>query len=70
MYSPKGVNTMKHTIEISKGNNTWVIKQGTDTIKTSYSIHTYAEVVQRAIQKLNLDCVVIVSNKIDKASFL
>ena len=61
---------MKHTIEISKGISTWVIKQGTDTIKTYYSIHTYAEVVQRAIQKLNPYCVVIVSDKIDKASFL
>ena len=61
---------MKHTIEISKGYRTWIVKSGTNTKQTTYSLQTCAEVVQRAIQKLNSGCNVIVSNKIDKTAFL
>ena len=70
---------MKHTITLSQVSNTWFatfsnpkIAQaaGTDTFPTSYTTRTCAEVVQKAIQKMNPGCVVIVSNKIDKASFL
>lgn len=61
---------MKHTIELTKGNSSWAIKQGTDTIKTAYSLQTCAEVVQKAVQKLNPGCTVVVSNSIDKTAFL
>ena len=61
---------MKHTIELSKGYRTWIVKSGTNTEQTNYSLQTCAEVVQKAFQKLNPGCNVIVSNSIDKAAFL
>ena len=70
---------MKHTITLSQVSGNWMatfsnpkIAQaaGTDTFPTAYTTRTCAEVVQKAIQKLNPECVVIVSNKIDKTAFL
>ena len=70
---------MKHTITLSQVSNTWMatfsnprIAQaaGTDTFPTVYTTRTCAEVVQKAIQKMNPECTVIVSNKIDKTAFL
>ena len=70
---------MKQTITLSQVSNKWMATfsnprstkaTGTGTLPTSYTTRTCAEVVQKAIQRLNPDCIVIVSNKIDKASFL
>ena len=70
---------MKHTITLSQVSNKWfatlsdpklVAATGTDTFPTVYTTRTCAEVVQKAIQRLNPDCIVIVSNKIDKTAFL
>ena len=70
---------MKHTITLSQVSGNWIATfsdpkiaaaTGTDTFPTKYTTRTCAEVVQKAIQRLNPDCVVVASNKIDKASFL
>ena len=70
---------MKQTITLSQVSGSWMSTfsdpklaeaTGTDTFPTSYTTRTCAEVVQKAIQRLNPDCLVIVSNQIDKASFL
>jgi hypothetical protein len=70
---------MKHTITLSQVSGNWratfsnpkiAVATGTDTFPTSYTTRTCAEVVQKAIQRLNPDCIVVVSNQIDKASFL
>ena len=71
--------TMKQTITLSQVSGNWIATfsnpkistaKGTDTFPTSYTTRTCAEVVQKAIQKMNPDCRVVVSDKIDKASFL
>ena len=70
---------MKHTITLSQVSGNWIATfsnpkvaetTGADTFPTAYTTRTCAEVVQKAIQRMNPDCVVVVSNKIDKASFL
>ena len=70
---------MKPTITLSKHSGTWMAAfsypksaqaAGAGTFQTTYTIRTCAEVVQKAMQRLNPDCIVVVSNKIDKASFL
>jgi hypothetical protein len=61
---------MQHTIEISKGYSTWIVKSGTNTQQTPYSLQTCAEVVLKAIQRLNPGCVVRVNHSLDKAAFL
>ena len=70
---------MKHTITLSQVSGNWMATfsnpkiaaaTGADTFPTSYTTRTCAEVVQKAIQRLNPDCSVVVSNQIDKASFL
>ena len=66
---------MKHTITLSQVSSKWMAtfsnpKIATTTIPTEYTTRTCAEVVQKAMQRLNPDCIVVVSNKIDKASFL
>ena len=75
---------MKHTITLSQMSGKWMatfskpknaasticLKAGTNTFHTEYTTRTCAEVVQKATQRLNPDCIVVVSNKIDKASFL
>ena len=66
---------MKQTITLSQVSGTWMAtfsnpKFATGTFPTVYTTRTPAEVVQKAIQRLNPDYIVVVSNKIDKASFL
>ena len=70
---------MKHTITLTQHQGAWMATfsnpiiaaaAGTDTFPTAYTTRTCAEVVQKEIQRLNPECVVVVSNKIDKASFL
>ena len=70
---------MKHTITLSQADGKWIATfsnsktiaaTGTDTFTSTYTTRTCAEVVQKAIQRLNPDCVVVVSKQIDKASFL
>ena len=70
---------MKHTITLSQVSSKWMATfsnpkiaeaTGTDTFPTAHTTRTCAEVVQKAMQRLNPDCLVVVSNKIDKASFL
>ena len=70
---------MKHTITLSQVSNKWFATfsdpkvaeaTGTGTFPTSYTTRTCAEVVQKAMQRLNPDCIVIVSNQIDKTAFL
>ena len=70
---------MKHTITLSQVSGKWMATfsnpkiaeaTGTNTFLTSYTTRTCAEAVQKAMQRLNPDCIVVVSNKIDKASFL
>ena len=70
---------MKHTITLSQVSGAWMATfsnpqiaevMGTDTIPTAYTTKTCAEAVQKEIQKLNPDCLVIVSNNIDKAAAL
>lgn len=70
---------MKHTITLTQVSETWMATfsdpaiakiTGSDTIPTAYTIRTCAEVVQKAVQKLNPGCNVLVSNSIDKAAFL
>ena len=70
---------MKHTITLSQVSGSWMATfsnpkiaeaTGTDTFPTAYTTRTCAEVVQKAIQRLNPDCIVVVSNQIDNASFL
>ena len=70
---------MKHTIILSQASDKWMATFSNSkiaaapalaTIHTEYTTRTCAEVVQKAMQRLNPDCVVVVSNKIDKASFL
>lgn len=70
---------MKHTITLSPVSGNWFATfsnpqiaevMGTDTIPTSYTTKTCAEVVQKEIQKLNPDCLVSVSNSTDKTTLL
>ena len=70
---------MKQTITLSQVSGNWMATfsnpkiaaaTGTGTFPTSYKTRTCAEVVQKAMQRLNPDCLVVVSNQIDKASFL
>ena len=75
---------MKNTITLSQVSGKWKatfskpkiaasttrLKAATDTFTTEYTTRTCAEVVQKAMQRLNPDCIVVVSNKIDKAAFL
>ena len=77
---PKENLIMKHTITLSKVSGKWMATfsnphkiaaaTGANTFPTTYTTRTCAEVVQKAIQRLNPDCIVIVSNQIDKAAFL
>ena len=75
---------MKQTITLVRVSGKWMAtftnpkiaattirpKAVTGTFPTTYTTRTCAEVVQKAMQRLNPDCIVVVSNKIDKASFL
>ena len=64
---------MKNTITLSQVSGKWKATFSNPKIAaatTKYTTRTCAEVVQKATQRLNPDCVVVVSNKIDKASFL
>ena len=65
---------MKPTITLSKHSGTWMATFSNPKIAAAtipaYTTRTCAEVVQKAMQRLNPDCIVVVSNKIDKASFL
>ena len=70
---------MKHTITLSQVDGKWIatfsnpkITAATETatFTSTYTTRTCAEVVQKAMQRLNPGCVVVVSKQIDKASFL
>lgn len=70
---------MQHTITLTQVSGNWMATfsdpkvadaMGSGTIPTAYTIRTCAEVVQKAIQKLNPGCNVIVSNSSDKVAFL
>ena len=70
---------MQHAITLTQASGAWMATfsdpevakiMGSDTIPTAYTIRTCAEVVQKALQKLNPGYNVIVSNSIDNAAFL